>query len=117
MTPRRGRGLRRLRSVALAALLGVGASALGAQDAPRPSLDRRVDLFADRHQVSGGFGDWEGVGVRLSVPAGVRDTWFAEALYRRAFGDAGTYLSVANQHVWTERWYSSKTPGSAWRKP
>lgn len=107
MTPGRGRGPRRLRSVALAALLGVlWASVSGAQDAPRPSLDRRVDLFADRHQVSGGFGDWEGLGVRLSIPAGVRDTWFAEALYRRAFGDAGTYVSVANQHVWAERWYS-----------
>ncbi|ODT05336.1 MAG: hypothetical protein ABS52_01200 [Gemmatimonadetes bacterium SCN 70-22] len=117
MTPGRGRDRGRLRSLALApllagvarlaaALLVVAPSVGRAQGAPAPDLNRRVELFADRHQVSGGFGDWEGVGTRLSLPVGARDTWLAEALHRRAFGDAGTYLSLANQHVWTDRWYT-----------
>lgn len=107
MTPGRGRGPRRLRSVALGIVLVVSAARVaGAQEAADPNLNRRVELFADRHRVSGGYGDWEGIGARLSVPAGTRDTWFAETLYRRAFGDAGTYLSLANQHVWADRWYS-----------
>lgn len=117
MTLGRGRETGRLRAAAatfrfaLAGVLALGASGSGAsvalaQDASRPSLDRRVDLYVDQHQVSGGFGDWKGVGVRLSIPAGTRDTWYAEALQRSAFGDAGTYISLGNQHVWSERWYS-----------
>ena len=86
-------------------------SSARAQDAAPPSLDRRVDLYADRHQVTGGYGDWHGVGLRLSVPVGRSDTWFAEALQRTAFRDAGTHLSVANQHVWNERLYSYASVG------
>lgn len=96
--------------VRLAVVGGVAATLAGAplpaQGSATPSLDRRADLFADRHQVSGGYGDWRSVGLRLSVPAGTRDTWFVEVLQRSAFGDAGTYVSAANQHVWGERVYS-----------
>lgn len=114
MIPGRGRGNRRLRALVRVPLAGSLVAAFvaamptvsGAQATPNPDLNRRLELFADRHQVSGGFGDWEGVGSRLSLPVGVRDTWYAEALHRRAFGDAGMYLSLANQHVWSDRWYS-----------
>lgn len=114
----RGREIERPRTAAMLLLVAsVIAAALPisrahAQDAPRPSLDRRLDLYADRHQVSGGYGDWRGVGLRLSVPVGTRNTWFVEALQRNAFRDAGTYLSVANQHVWNERVYSFASVGS-----
>ena len=100
MTGHRGTAL------AVAVLVGTLAGRAGAQRPEGPSLDRRVDVVADRHRVSGGFGDWRGVAVRLSVPAGAHDTWFVEALSRRAFRDEGVYLSAANQHVWSERWYS-----------
>ncbi|MCC6930003.1 MAG: YaiO family outer membrane beta-barrel protein [Gemmatimonadaceae bacterium] len=122
--PPRTAAMRRLAARAFAALLAavMGAATLpvsrahaqeraSAHDGARPLLDRRVDLFADRHQVTGGYGDWRGVGLRLSVPVGQRDTWFAEALERRAFRDEGTYLSVANQHVWSERVYTYASVG------
>lgn len=128
MTPRRGRELGRPRTVApppmsrgrtlrlaatLAGLLtALAAPGAHAQEAPAPSLDRRLDVFADRHQVTGGYGDWHGVGLRLSLPIGARDTWFVEGLQRTAFRDAGTYLAVANQHVWHERVYSYVGVGS-----
>lgn len=111
MTKERSRERRRLRTVAALAAVAVMQLAatprpLSAQDARRPSLDRRADLFVDQHQVSGGYGDWRGVGLRLSVPAGTRDTWFVEVLQRSAFRDAGTYVSAANQHVWSDRVYT-----------
>lgn len=114
----RGREIERPRTAAMLLLVAsVIAAALPisrahAQDASRPSLDRRLDLYADRHQVTGGYGDWRGVGLRLSVPVGTRNTWFVEALQRNAFRDAGTYLGVANQHVWNERLYSFASVGS-----
>lgn len=114
----RGRGIERPRTAAMWVLVAsvIAAAALpgaaaGAQDTARPSLDRRLDLYADRHQVTGGYGDWHGVGLRLSVPVGRRDTWFAEVLQRTAFRDAGTYLGVANQHVWNERLFTNVSVG------
>lgn len=113
MTAGRGRDDRwpRRRAVTLtgglAALCLLAGASLGAQpSAPRSRHDRRVEVVADRHQVSGGLGDWTGWAARLVIPAGRRDTWFAEALARRAFRDAGTYLAVALQHDWSSRLYS-----------
>jgi YaiO family outer membrane protein len=89
-----------------AALLAVS-PALGAQAAPpRSRYDGRAEVVADRHQVSGGFGNWTGWAARLAIPAGPKDTWYAEALARRAFRDAGNYLSLALQHEWSSRLYS-----------
>ncbi len=91
-------------AVGLAWTLGAVASeSVGAQSVVG---ERRVELFGDRHAVSGGFGDWTGIGVRVTVPSGARDVWFVEALQRNAFTDAGAYMSGANQHIWNDRWYS-----------
>lgn len=112
MTARRGRDLRWPRRLAVTLVAGLATVhaaplALGAQEAPpRSRYDRRVEVVADRHQVSGGFGDWTGWAARLAIPAGRHDTWYAEALARRAFGDAGSYASLALQHEWSSRIYS-----------
>jgi YaiO family outer membrane protein len=116
VTARRGRLHRWPRRLALTLTVALAgavhaacapAAALGAQAAPpRSRYDRRVEVVADRHQVSGGFGDWSGWAARLAIPAGRQDTWFAEALTRRAFRDAGNYVSLALQHDWSARLYS-----------
>lgn len=95
----------------LAALL-VAPTALGAQGAPaRSPYDRRLEVIGDRHQVSAGLGDWTGVTVRLALPDGTRDTWYAEALTRRAFRDEGAYASLALQHDWSPRLFSFVSVG------
>ena len=100
----------RLRSRLVASAVGLawtlGAVASESVGAQSVAGERRVELFGDRHAVSGGFGDWTGIGVRVTVPSGARDVWFVEALQRNAFTDAGAYMSGANQHIWNDRWYS-----------
>jgi YaiO family outer membrane protein len=72
----------------------------------------RLDVYADRHQVSGGYGDWTSIGSRLVVPVGPRNVWFAEGLFRKAFGDEGVYLGGANQHTWSDRVYTFVSVGA-----
>lgn len=86
----------------------VGSQSLGAQQVP----GRRADVFGESHGVSGGFGDWTGMGTRVVVPRGAHDVWFVETLWRSAFRDAGFYVGAANQHVWNDRWYSFLSVGT-----
>ena len=99
-----------LRSRLVASAVGLvwtlGAGTSGSLGAQTMAGERRVELFGDRHAVSGGFGNWTGIGVRVTAPTSTRDVWFVEALQRSAFTDAGTYVAGANQHVWNDRWYS-----------
>ncbi|MEO6443977.1 MAG: YaiO family outer membrane beta-barrel protein [Gemmatimonadaceae bacterium] len=80
--------------------------------APQQAGDRHIDVVGERHQVSGGFGDWTGLAVRLTVPAGASDVWFVEALQRKAFTDVGAYVSGALQHRWNDRWHSFVSVGA-----
>jgi YaiO family outer membrane protein len=112
MSNTRRRAVTRLRHVVLAVAVA-STQPLGAQTpAQAPATGRRVDVFGDSHRVSGGFGDWTGIGSRIVVPVSARDVWFVETLRRKAFGDAGTYVGGANQHVWSDRWYSFLAVGA-----
>ena len=97
-----------------AAMVTDGAAA---QSAPaRGDPARHVDLLVDHHRVSGGFGDWTSVGMRLVLPtsndASSRTVWQVEGLWRRAFGDAGAYASVAVQQSIGRDWLVHAALGS-----
>lgn len=88
--------------------LATAAGALGAQS---PS-GGRVDVMAQAQQVTGGLGDWRGVAARLVLRPSVRDTWYAEGLWQRAFTDEGVYASVGERHTLGGRWSTYLSVGS-----
>jgi YaiO family outer membrane protein len=51
------------------------------------------------------LGDWRGAWARAVLPAGARDTWWADAFALEAFGTRGVQLGVAHRHDWTGRFF------------
>jgi YaiO family outer membrane protein len=101
---------------ALLVAMAMVAQQAAAQSAPaRVDPVRHVDLLVDYHDVSGGFGDWASLGMRLILPASeapARTVWQIEGLWRRAFGDAGAYASVAVQQALGGDWLAHLAVGS-----
>jgi YaiO family outer membrane protein len=91
-----------LRCAALCALMAAGPA--GAQEgAPTAS----VDAGLLRHTLSDGYGTWTQQFVRGVFGTSASDTWNAEVVHAREFGDSGTLFVVGNTHQFGERWYTS----------
>lgn len=65
-----------------------------------------VEMDVRYDNVTRGYGDWRGVGVRASVQQGTRDVWYGEAWHQKAFRDEGNYAALTNTHTWSDKWYS-----------
>lgn len=98
MTARRGR-------VGWSLLAGFALCLRSAPAQGQDATDRmRLDATVNAHRVSGGFGDWRGASLRLTGRPSVRDTWYLDALWQRAFGDEGVYASASAQRAFTPVW-------------
>jgi len=97
-----------MRGIGLMFWLATGTRALGAQSLTAG----RWDVVAQAQQVTGGLGDWRGVTSRLVLRPSVRDTWYAEGLWQRAFHDDGVYASVGERHALGTRWTTYLSLGS-----
>ncbi len=64
------------------------------------------------HDVTNGFGDWRGVGLRLHAPVGHSTIWNVDALGEEAFGDRGGYLSIGHRHQFGPSWFTYLSVGS-----
>ena len=94
--------LERLRcSLLVGLLLGLRPLAARGQDA---AGSLQLDATVNAHRVSGGFGDWRGAALRLTGRPSLRDTWYLDALWQRAFGDEGVYASASAQRAFTPMW-------------
>jgi len=92
-----------LRAGACVLLMASVAAASAQADAPSAS----VDVGVLRHTLSDGYGSWTQQFVRGVYQAGAADTWNAELVHARQFGDRGTLLVLGNTHQFDERWYAS----------
>jgi YaiO family outer membrane protein len=86
----------------------LGISTLGAQT----GTSGRLDVVAQAQHVTGGLGDWRGFASRVLVRPTVRDTWYGEALWQRAFSDDGVYASVGERHTLGAHWTTYLALGS-----
>ena len=91
-----------------AAGLVFGGGPLGAQT----GATGRLDVVAQAQHVTGGLGDWRGLASRVVLRPSVRDTWYGEALWQRAFTDEGVYASVGERHALGTRWATYLAVGS-----
>ncbi len=64
----------------------------------------RLEVVVQSQQVTAGLGDWSGLASRLVLRPSVRDTWYAEALYQRAFKDDGVYVGAGQRRSFGDRW-------------
>ena len=72
-----------------------------------------VEVGANYHGVSDGYGDWSGIYLRTFVQRNARDLWNAELAHQHEFGDLGVIGVVGNTHTFNSRWYSSTAVGSS----
>jgi len=52
--------------------------------------------------VTNDYGHWSGAYVRLARPS-TTNTWYADALALRAFGESGGQFGAAHRHDWSPR--------------
>lgn len=52
--------------------------------------------------ITNDYGNWSGAYLRYANPV-TSDTWYADALALRAFGESGAQLGAAHRHDWTPR--------------
>jgi YaiO family outer membrane protein len=90
-------------------LLGVPSSLIG-QQAIGPAGWVQVEGFY--HDVSNGFGDWKGAGLRIHAPVGNSTIWNIDAIGEKAFGDRGGYLSIGNRRQFGPSWFTYLSVGS-----
>lgn len=90
-----------------AALCGMLAAPLAPALAQGAAPTASVEIGALRHTLSDGYGSWTHQFVRGTVQAGADDTWNAELVNARQFGDRGTLIVLGNTHRFDERWYGS----------
>lgn len=57
------------------------------------------------HHVSNDFGSWKG-GYARAVLSSARNVWYVDARAQEAFRDSGVYGSLANVHVFSDRFYT-----------
>lgn len=86
----------------LCALLAAGPAF--AQDGPASAT---LDAGALRHTLSDGYGSWTHQFVRGVLQTGAADTWNAELVHARQFGDSGTLVVLGNTHRFDDRWHAS----------
>jgi YaiO family outer membrane protein len=77
-----------------------GPATLRAQSAP--SGGSWVEAGGFHHAVSNHFGDWNG-GYARAVVAGAHNVWYLDFKAQEAFGDRGSYGSLANVHTFGRR--------------
>ena len=87
--------------------LSFGCRAIGAQ----AGSGGKVDLVAQAQHVTGGLGDWRSLAARVVLRPSLRDTWYGEALWQRAFTDEGVYASIGEKHALGSRWTSFVSMG------
>ena len=91
-----------------AALCGVLAAASAAPaEAQSAAPTATIEAGALHHTLSDNYGSWNSQFLRGSLQAGTSDTWNAELVNSRQFGEHGTLLVLGNTHQIDERWYSS----------
>lgn len=61
-----------------------------------------VEADAFYQPVSNDLGDWSGTYLRLVSPS-TSDTWYADALALKAFGERGMQVGAAHRHDWNSR--------------
>lgn len=61
-----------------------------------------VEANGFAQQVTNDFGDWSGGYARVVLPY-ERNTWFADALALKAFGENGFQVGVTQRHDWNSR--------------
>jgi len=94
----------RLRRTLLAFVLGVAAP-LHAQAPLGIFGGKWVEAGVTAHQVTNDLGDWRGAWVRTVVPAGTRNTVWADALALEAFGERGVQVGLAHRLDWSGRFF------------
>jgi len=84
---------------------------LGLAPAPAPVLAQAragaswVEAGGFWDHVTNDFGSWKG-GYARAVLSGARNVWYLDARVQEAFRDSGVYGSVANVHVFSDRFYT-----------
>lgn len=86
--------------VALIAAVGQPARAQSTLAGGLPG--RWVEANAFAQTVTNDYGDWTGAYVRFANPS-TNDTWYADALALRAFGESGVQAGAAHRHDWSPR--------------
>lgn len=64
-----------------------------------------IEAGVTAHSVTNDLGDWRGAWVRSVIPAGTRNTVWADALALEAFGERGVQVGIAHRHDWTGRFF------------
>jgi YaiO family outer membrane protein len=99
----RGMGARLRRAVVMLAL---GAAAPLHAQAPLGIFGGKwIEAGVTAHSVTNDLGDWRGAWVRTVIPAGTRNTVWADALALEAFGERGVQVGLAHRHDWSGRFF------------
>lgn len=64
-----------------------------------------VEAGVTAHSVTNDLGDWRGAWVRTVIPAGTRNTVWADAIALEAFGERGVQVGLAHRHDWSGRFF------------
>ncbi|MFN8570477.1 MAG: YaiO family outer membrane beta-barrel protein [Gemmatimonadaceae bacterium] len=94
----------RLRGPLAAVMFASAVAVTSANAQQRGSSGGRLELVAQSQHVTAGLGDWSGIASRMVLRPSDRDTWFAEALYQRAFKDDGVFVGVGERRRVGDRW-------------
>jgi YaiO family outer membrane protein len=76
------------------------------------TLTSSVEAGGSYSDLTSELGFWRS-GYMNSVLSQGRNTWTAEIVGEREFGDAGTYFAAGDTHDFTSDWYGSLTLGSS----
>jgi YaiO family outer membrane protein len=89
-----------------------GTDVPGASATPEKILTNLVEIGGSYHQLTGGYGDWNG-GYARAVLATGNNTWNAEVNGQNEFNDGGVYLAAGDTYNFDSDWYASLTLGSS----
>ena len=100
------------RSVSFAVRACRGALALlCALVAPAALANGNVQVGADYHRLTDGFGEWKGLYVRGSEWRDPARVYSYELVTAERFGDRGQFASFGIQQTFSPKWYATATVG------
>jgi YaiO family outer membrane protein len=93
-------------------LAGVAHSASAQQDPLALKTNGYVEAGLNYHTLSSGYPNWNGQFVRGMAVSG-SNNWNADLAHWSQFGDQGTYLALADTHIWNPDWHSNVAVGTS----